>query len=131
MDDRNKQKNPKREQVHNGENPLYHDGYRTLHNYLHTTRTLSPSCIIFPSNTPHHEFKAGMIQLLPTFHGLENKNSYVHIREFEEVKATFQGQPQTLDTVMLKFISLSLKDKAKTWLYTLRPMSKVHVGPDD
>ncbi|KAL5564257.1 hypothetical protein UlMin_027421 [Ulmus minor] len=33
-----------------------------------------------------------MIQLLPTIHGLENANPYVHIREFEEVVVTFQNR---------------------------------------
>ena len=44
---------------------------------------------MFPPKTPHQEFKPEMIQLLPTFQVLENENSYVHIREFEEVVAIF------------------------------------------
>ena len=64
-----------------------------------------------------------MIHLLPTFHGLENENLYVHIREFEEVVATFRDQTQTLDVVRLRFFSFSLKDRAKVWLYSLRPRS--------
>ncbi|KAJ0008379.1 hypothetical protein Pint_30583 [Pistacia integerrima] len=64
-----------------------------------------------------------MIQLLPTFHGLENANPYVHIREFEEVVATLQNGADTIDTVKLRFFPFSLKDNAKVWLYSLRPRS--------
>ncbi|GKU94734.1 hypothetical protein SLEP1_g8180 [Rubroshorea leprosula] len=72
---------------------------RTLKDYLHPTRIATPSCIMFPPNTPHFEFKPGMIQLLPSFHGLENENPYVHVREFEEVVATFHSRADTIDTV--------------------------------
>ncbi|KAJ0021258.1 hypothetical protein Pint_31380 [Pistacia integerrima] len=64
-----------------------------------------------------------MIQLLPTFHGLENANPYVHIREFEEVAATFQNGADTIDTIKLRFFLFSLKDNANVWLYSLRPRS--------
>ena len=96
---------------------------RTLKDYLHPTRTATPSCIMFPPNAPQVDFKPGMIQLLPTFHGLESENPYVHIREFEEVVATFHSQPNAIDAVRLKFFPFSLKDKAKSWLYSLRPRS--------
>ena len=47
----------------------------------------------------------------------------MHIREFEEVVATFHSQPNVVDAVRLKFFPFSLKDKAKSWLYSLRPRS--------
>lgn len=96
---------------------------RTLNDYLHPTRTSTPSCIIFPPNMPALDFKPGMIQLLPTFHGMENESPYVHIREFEEVVATFYNRADNADVVRLKFFPFSLKDKAKSWLYSLRPRS--------
>ncbi|KAL5577432.1 hypothetical protein UlMin_019131 [Ulmus minor] len=96
---------------------------RTLKDYLHPNRTATPSCIMFPPNAQLPEFKPGMIQLLPTFHGLENANPYVHIREFEEVVATFQNRANVLDIVKLRFFPFSLKDNAKVWLYSLRPRS--------
>ena len=68
------------------------------------------------------ELKHGMIQLLPTFHGLDNENPYVHVREFEEVVATFHSTAN-IDIIRLNFFSFSLKDKAKSWLYSLRPRS--------
>ncbi|KAJ0021257.1 hypothetical protein Pint_31381 [Pistacia integerrima] len=76
-----------------------------------------------PPNVQLPEFKPGMIQLLPTFHELENANPYVHIREFEEVAATFQNGADTIDTIKLRFFLFSLKDNANVWLYSLRPRS--------
>ena len=96
---------------------------RSLKDYLHPTRTAIPSCIMFPPNMPNLDFKPSMIQLLPTFHGLESENPYVHIREFEEVVATFHNRAEAVDSIRLKFFPFSLKDKAKSWLYSLRPRS--------
>ncbi|KAL5762934.1 hypothetical protein ACOSP7_019198 [Xanthoceras sorbifolium] len=104
-------------------NPLENNPVRSLKDYLHPTRTATPSCIMFPANIPQLDFKPGMIQLLPTFHGLDSENPYLHIREFEEVVATFHSQPNVLDSIRLKFFPFSLKDKAKSWLYSLRPRS--------
>ena len=72
------------------DNPLYAN--RSMNEYMNPTRTSTPSCIVFLPNTPHQEFKPRMIQLLPTFHSLENENPYVHIREFEEVVVTFEAK---------------------------------------
>lgn len=66
---------------------------------------------------PSMELKPRMIQLLPTIHGLDSENPYVHIREFEEVVATFHNQHGTTDAVRLKFFPFSLKERAKTLLY--------------
>ncbi|XP_024018882.1 uncharacterized protein LOC112090862 [Morus notabilis] len=96
---------------------------RTLQDYLHPTRTATTSCIMFLPNALPTDFKPGMIALLPTFHGLENENPYVHIREFEEVVATFHSRAEAANIVRLKFFPFSLKDKAKSWLYSLRPKS--------
>ncbi|KAL5827957.1 hypothetical protein ACOSQ3_019799 [Xanthoceras sorbifolium] len=104
-------------------NPLENNPVRSLKDYLHPTHTATPSCIMFPVNIPQLDFKPGMIQLLPTFHGLDSENPYLHIREFEEVVATFHSQPNVLDSIRLNFFPFSLKDKAKSWLYSLRPRS--------
>ena len=64
-----------------------------------------------------------MIPLLPTIHGMENENPYVHIREFEEVVTTFHNQVGGIDTIRLKFFPFSLKERTKGWLYSLRPGS--------
>jgi hypothetical protein len=44
---------------------------------------------MFPPNAPHVEIKQGMLAILSNFKGLENENSYVHVRAFEEVIGSF------------------------------------------
>ena len=39
----------------------------------------------FPPDTSHFNFKPDIIQLLPSFHGLDLENPYLLLREFEEV----------------------------------------------
>ena len=64
-----------------------------------------------------------LVPLLPTFHGLENENPYTHIREFEEVCNTFKEGVTDMDLMRLKVFPLTLKDKAKIRLNSLRPRS--------
>lgn len=104
------------DQVNGGENPPV----RTLNDYLHPSRTASPSCIVFPANMPNCDFKPGMIQLLPTFHGMDSEDPYVHVREFEDAVSTFYNQNDRIEIIKLKFFPFSLKEKAKSWLYSLR-----------
>ena len=59
--------------------------------------------------------------LLPTFHGMESENPYSHILELEEVCNTFKEDFSNVDLMRLKFFPLTLKDKAKIWLSSLRP----------
>ena len=92
---------------------------KTLNDYLHPTCTTTPSYIMFLPNMLNLDFKPGMIQVLLTFHGLESENSYIHIRQFEEVVATFHNQTKAIHSVRLKIFPFSLKDKEKIWLYSL------------
>ena len=59
--------------------------------------------------------------LLPTFHGMEIENPYTHIRDFEEVCTTFKEGATDMELLKLKAFPLTLKDKAKIWLNSLRP----------
>ena len=68
-------------------------------------------------------FRPYLVPLLPTFHGMENENPYTHIREFEEVCGTFKEGVIDMDLMRLKVFPLTLKDKAKIWLNSLRPRS--------
>ena len=65
--------------------------------------------------------KPDIVPLLPTFHGMESENLYSHIREFEEVCNTFKEDISNVDLMRMKFFPLTLKDKAKIWLNSLRP----------
>ena len=68
-------------------------------------------------------FKPNMISLLPKFHGLDSENPYLHFNEFKEVCSTFHDQSCNEEIIRLKLFPFSLKDKAKTWLNSLRPRS--------
>uniref|UniRef100_A0A2N9IJV0 Retrotransposon gag domain-containing protein n=1 Tax=Fagus sylvatica TaxID=28930 RepID=A0A2N9IJV0_FAGSY len=94
----------------------------TMYQLLHPTRSSIPSCIMFPPNAPHVEIKQGLMAILPDFKGLENENPYVHVRAFEEVIGSFYAQ-NVIKTAKLRFFPFSLKDKAKGWLYTVKPRS--------
>ena len=64
-----------------------------------------------------------IVPLLPTFHGMESENPYVHIKEFEDVCNTFREGGDSIDLMRLKLFPFTLKDKAKVWLNSLRPRS--------
>ena len=96
---------------------------RTMREYLQPPRNSTPSCFIFPLNANNFHFKPEMIPLIPTFHSLDSKSPYLHLKEFEEIYATFNDQACSNDIVKLKLFPFSLKDKAKTWLNSLRPRS--------
>ena len=64
--------------------------------------------------------KPYIVPMLPTFHGIESENPYSHIQEFEEVCNNFKEGISNVDMMRLKFFPLTLKDKAKTWLNSLR-----------
>jgi len=88
---------------------------RTLRDHMNPTRTSAPSCIN-PPDASHFNFKPGIIQLLPSFLGLDLENLYLHLREFEEVCNTYNDSNCSMNTIRLKLFAFSLKDKAKTWL---------------
>jgi len=93
---------------------------RTLRDYMNPIRTSAPSCIVFPPDASHFNFKPVIIQLLPSFHGLDLENLYLHLRKFEEVCNTYNDLNCSMNTIRLKLFPFSLKDKAKTWLQNLR-----------
>ena len=85
---------------------------RTLRGHMNSTRISAPSCIVFPSDASHFNFKPDIIQLLPSFHGLDLENPYLHLREFKVCNTS----NCSMNTIRLKLFPFSLKDKAKTWL---------------
>jgi hypothetical protein len=87
---------------------------------MNPTRTSAPSCIVFPIDVSHFNFKPDIIQLLPSFHDLDLENPYLHLKEFEEVCNTYNDLNCSMNIIRLKLFSFSLKDKAKTWLQNLR-----------
>ena len=93
--------------------------YRSMRDHIHPPRVSAPSCIIPPAEEV--AVRPYLVPLLPTFHGMENENPYSHIRDFEEVCTTFKEGITDMDLLKLKAFPLTLKDKAKIWLNSLRP----------
>ena len=93
--------------------------YRSMRDHIHPPRVSAPSCIIPPAEEV--AVRPYLVPLLPTFHGMENENPYSHIRDFEEVCTTFKEGITAMDLLKLKALPLTLKDKAKIWLNSLRP----------
>jgi hypothetical protein len=48
--------------------------------------TNSDSCIVLPpTNATHFNLKPHVIQLLPSFHGLDLENPYSHVKKFKDM----------------------------------------------
>ena len=95
------------------------NAYRSMRDHIHPSRVSAPSCIIPPSEDV--AVRPYLVPLLPTFHGMENENPYTHIQDFEKVCTTFKEGAFDMDLLKLKAFPLTLKDKAKFWLNSLRP----------
>ena len=93
--------------------------YRSMRDRIHPPRVSAPSFIIPPAKDV--AVRPYLVPLLPTYHGMENENPYTHIRDFEEVCTTFKEGMMDMDLPKLKAFPLTLKDKAKIWLNSLRP----------
>ena len=93
--------------------------YRSMRDHIHPPRVSALSCIIPPAEDV--AVRPYLVPLLPTFHGMENENPYSHIRDFEDVCTTFKEGITDMDFLKLKAFPLTLKDKAKIWLNSLRP----------
>ena len=99
--------------------PMNPNAYRTMRDHIHPPRVSAPSSIIPPADDV--AVRPYLVPLLPTYHGMENENPYTHLRDFEEVCTTFKEGMMDMDLLKLKAFPLTLKDKAKIWLNSLRP----------
>ena len=99
--------------------PMNPTAYRSMRDHIHPLRVSAPSCIIPPAEDV--TVRPYLVPLLLTFHGMENENPYSHIRDFEEVCITFKEGITDMELLKLKAFLLTLKDKAKIWLNSLRP----------
>ena len=94
------------------------NAYRTMRDHIHPPRVSAPLCIV--PLTEDVNVRPYLVPLLPTFHGFETENPYTHIREVEEVCMTFKEGATDMELLKLKAFPLTLKDKAKIWLNSLR-----------
>ena len=95
------------------------NAYKSMRDHIHPPTLSAPSCIVPPAEDV--VVRPYLVPLLLTFHGMENENPYTHIREFEEVFTTFKEGTTDMELLKLKAFPLTLKDKAKIWLNSLRP----------
>jgi hypothetical protein len=105
--------------------PLWNvDPPRTLRELFAPITTDTPSCIVLPTtNATHFDLKPNVIQILPTFNGLENEDPYVHVNEFLERCNTFKFQNFSDESVRLRLFPFSLSGRAKAWLHSNMPGS--------
>ena len=95
------------------------NAYKSMRDHIHPPRVSAPSCIVPPAEDVI--VRPYLVPLLQTFHGMENENPYTHIWDFEEGCATFKEGAIDMELLKLKAFPLTLKDKAKIWLNSLRP----------
>jgi len=63
----------------------------TLKKRFTPNRGQPSKCIVLPNtNTTHFELKLAILQLLPTFYGKENENSYTRVDKFLDIYSTFK-----------------------------------------
>ena len=92
----------------------------SLQDRFYLIRTSLPSCIQLPDEgVDQFELKSQYINTLRKFHGLESEDAYFFVMEFEEVCLMMKIPSLGVDAIKLRFVSFSLKDIAKKWLYSL------------
>ena len=80
------------------------------------------SCIVLPpTSTTHLDLKPHVIQLLPSFYGLDHENSYTHVKKFINICATTKFQNFSKESVHLRLFPFSLHDRVTTWLDSNAP----------
>jgi hypothetical protein len=96
---------------------------RSLRQVFVPDATSALSCIVVPDNATCFDLKPSSLNSLPCFRGLENKDLYDHVRTFKEVCDLIKSPNSPIDLVRLRLFPFSLHDRAKAWLYNLRPES--------
>ena len=97
---------------------------KTLREYFSPITTNHLSCIVLSqTSATHFELKPGVIQLLPSFYGLDREDPYMHVKEFLDICSTFRFQNFSDESIRLRLFPFSLKDRAKAWLNSLIPNS--------
>ena len=86
--------------------------------------TDTSSYIVLPAtNATHFDLKPHVIQVLPSFRGLENEDSFSHVKTFLDICANFKFQKISDESMRLRLFPFSLHDRAKAWLHSNMPGS--------
>jgi hypothetical protein len=77
------------------------------------TALSSHSCIVLPlTNATHYDLKPHVIQMLPSFYGLEHENPYSHVKKFRSITVTTKFQNFSKKSINLRLFPFSLHDRA-------------------
>ena len=75
----------------------------TMRDFLNPNRVTPLSSIVNPTgNANVFTVKAQHLQMIPHFHGMQNENPYLHIRDFEEVVGTICSNAAQLPSARMK-----------------------------
>ena len=86
--------------------------------------TSSHSCIVLPqTNATHYDLKPHVIQMLPSFYGLDHENPFSHVKKFINICATTKFQNFSKESVHLRLFPFSLHDRVTEWLDSNAPRS--------
>ncbi|KAL9241882.1 hypothetical protein vseg_015942 [Gypsophila vaccaria] len=94
---------------------------RTIEELKAPDMELQPSFIVY-SPLPQgvsFELKSGLINNLPSFHGLNGEDPNKHLSEFHTTCVSMRPRDATEEQMKLRAFPFSLKDKARDWLYYL------------
>jgi hypothetical protein len=73
--------------------------------------TSSHSYIVLPpTNATHFDLKPHLIQLLPSFYGLDHENPYAHVNKFKNICATTKFQNFSEESVQLMISNVRVKE---------------------
>jgi hypothetical protein len=108
----------------NREQRAYHVDFTTsLWELFTPVATSFHSCIVLPpTNATHYDLKPHVIQLLPSFYGLDHENPYAHVKKFKNICATTNLQNFFKESIHLRLFPFSLHDKATEWLDSNAPI---------
>jgi hypothetical protein len=86
--------------------------------------TSSHSCIVLPpTNSTYYDLMPHVIQMLPSFYGLDHENPYSHVKKFKNICATTKFQNFSEEAIHLKLFPFCLHDRAMEWLDSNTPGS--------
>src|ERR1044071_2484112 len=96
-----------------------HTAVRTLRERTMPNLTNQPQVVIVPplAQGVTFELKTGIINLLPTFHGLSNDVLIMHLNEFHDLCMGTKPVNVTEEQIKMRAFGFTLKDAARSWYY--------------
>jgi hypothetical protein len=80
------------------------------------TAVSSHSCIVLPpTNATHYDLKPHVIQMLPSFYGLDHENPYSHFKKFRSITTKFQNFSEESVNLRL-FFSPFMTEPLSGWI---------------